>query len=122
MVRTESSPPRRKWHARRNKLPPRRSKRARLLGKRPRPPLNRRAARRISQQRSRMSHRLLMRCNSSPPDSNVEFQAQAGSGRFLTFRVGAQLYALRSEEVLEVIRVPPLARVPQGPAALLGIA
>ena len=63
-----------------------------------------------------------MRCSSSPPDPNVQSEAQTPSGRFLTFRVGAQLYALRSEEVLEVIRVPTLARVPQGPAALLGIA
>jgi purine-binding chemotaxis protein CheW len=46
----------------------------------------------------------------------------SSSNRFLTFRVEAQLYALRSEDVSEVIRVPSLARVPQGPAALLGIA
>ncbi|MET0281980.1 MAG: chemotaxis protein CheW [Steroidobacteraceae bacterium] len=44
------------------------------------------------------------------------------SNRFLTFTVGAQLYALRAEQVVEVIRVPALARVPQGPPALLGIA
>lgn len=44
------------------------------------------------------------------------------SGRFLTFSVGEQLYALRSEDVLEVIRMPAVARVPQGPPALLGIA
>jgi purine-binding chemotaxis protein CheW len=44
------------------------------------------------------------------------------SNRFLTFRVETHLYALRSEDVSEVIRVPALARVPQGPAALLGIA
>ena len=43
------------------------------------------------------------------------------SGRFLTFHVGGRLYALRSEEVLEVIRMPAVARVPQGPPALLGI-
>jgi purine-binding chemotaxis protein CheW len=44
------------------------------------------------------------------------------SGRFLTFHVGEQLYALASEAVLEVIRMPAVARVPQGPPALLGIA
>lgn len=44
------------------------------------------------------------------------------AGRFLTFHVGEQLYALKSEDVLEVIRVPAVARVPQGPPALLGIA
>jgi purine-binding chemotaxis protein CheW len=42
--------------------------------------------------------------------------------RFLTFRVDGQLYALRAADVSEVIRVPPLAQVPQGPVALLGIA
>ena len=48
-------------------------------------------------------------------------QHQLHSGRFLTFHVGGQLYALRSEDVLEVIRLPAVARVPQGPPALLGI-
>ncbi len=52
----------------------------------------------------------------------MEAAAHAGFNRFLTFRVDSQLYALRSEEVAEVIRVPTLARVPQGPAALLGVA
>jgi purine-binding chemotaxis protein CheW len=52
----------------------------------------------------------------------MQAAAQSGSSRFLTFRVDSQLYALRSEEVSEVIRVPTLARVPQGPAALLGVA
>src|SRR5580692_11194171 len=46
----------------------------------------------------------------------------SSSNRFLTFRVAEQLYALRSEDVAEVIRVPVVARVPQGPAALLGLA
>jgi purine-binding chemotaxis protein CheW len=44
------------------------------------------------------------------------------STRFLTFRIEEQLYALRSADVSEVIRVPDMARIPQGPAALLGIA
>lgn len=52
----------------------------------------------------------------------MEAVAQTSSNRFLTFRVDAQLYALRSDDVLEVIRVPEVARVPQGPTALLGIA
>jgi purine-binding chemotaxis protein CheW len=43
------------------------------------------------------------------------------SNRFLTFRVDSQLYALRSEHVTEVIQVPAVARVPQSPAALLGL-
>src|SRR5437870_5571344 len=42
--------------------------------------------------------------------------------RFLTFRVDSRLYALPAEEVSEVIRTPAVARVPQGPASLLGLA
>jgi purine-binding chemotaxis protein CheW len=42
--------------------------------------------------------------------------------RFLNFRVDGRLYALPMEEVAEVIRVPPVARVPQGPRSLLGLA
>ena len=42
--------------------------------------------------------------------------------RFLTFRIAETLYALPADEVVEVIHVPPLARVPQGPAGLLGMA
>jgi purine-binding chemotaxis protein CheW len=41
--------------------------------------------------------------------------------RFLTFRVDSQLYALRSDEVTEVIRVPFIAKVPQSPTSLLGL-
>jgi purine-binding chemotaxis protein CheW len=52
---------------------------------------------------------------------NVQPQPQLQSGRFLTFDVDGQLYALRSEEVLEVIRMPAVTRVPQSPPALLGI-
>jgi purine-binding chemotaxis protein CheW len=51
----------------------------------------------------------------------VQPQHQLDSRRFLTFDVGGQLYALRSEDVREVIRMPAMARVPQGPPALLGI-
>jgi purine-binding chemotaxis protein CheW len=43
------------------------------------------------------------------------------SNRFLTFRVDSQLYALRSDDVAEVIRVPTLVRVPQSPVSLLGL-
>jgi purine-binding chemotaxis protein CheW len=42
--------------------------------------------------------------------------------RFLTFRVDSQLYALRSDEVTEVIRIPVVAKVPQSPISLLGLA
>ena len=53
--------------------------------------------------------------------ANVESTVQALSDRFLTFRVDAQLYALSCDDVTEVIRVPPLARVPQSPPSLLGL-
>jgi purine-binding chemotaxis protein CheW len=42
--------------------------------------------------------------------------------RFLTFRVGDQLYALPADEVAEIIRLPTVARVPQAPRGLLGLA
>ena len=46
----------------------------------------------------------------------------AGLRRFLIFRLDERLYALPAEEVSEVIRPPTVARVPQGPNGLLGIA
>jgi purine-binding chemotaxis protein CheW len=42
--------------------------------------------------------------------------------RFLTFRLDRRLYAIPAEQVVEVIRTPRIARVPQAPAALMGIA
>lgn len=42
--------------------------------------------------------------------------------RFLTFRSSEQLYALPAEQVVEVIRLPDVARVPQAPKGLLGLA
>lgn len=42
--------------------------------------------------------------------------------RFLTFRVDGRLYALPAGEVSEVIRPPPVARVPQAPKGLMGLA
>jgi purine-binding chemotaxis protein CheW len=42
--------------------------------------------------------------------------------RFLTFRVDQRLFALPAQEIAEVIRIPPVARVPQSPKALLGMA
>jgi purine-binding chemotaxis protein CheW len=58
------------------------------------------------------------------PDPAVDASAASGAGelRFLTFRSGGGLYALPAQDVAEVMRVPAMARVPQGPAALLGIA
>ncbi len=42
--------------------------------------------------------------------------------RFLTFRLDQRLYALPAEDIVEVIRTPSAARVPQAPKALLGLA
>lgn len=44
-----------------------------------------------------------------------------GERRFLTFWLGDQLYALPADETAEVIRLPALARVPQGPSSLMGL-
>lgn len=53
--------------------------------------------------------------------TDVQGQLQPTSRRYLTFYVSGQLYALKSEEVREVVRVPAMVRLPQGPPALLGI-
>lgn len=42
--------------------------------------------------------------------------------RFVTFRIGAERYAVAAENVAEVIRMPRVSRVPQSPRALLGVA
>ena len=42
--------------------------------------------------------------------------------RFLTFRVAGQLYALPAGQIAEIIRLPAVARVPQAPRGLLGLA
>lgn len=48
--------------------------------------------------------------------------AEAMQRRFLTFRVDERLYALPAEQVAEVIRTPIVARLPQAPRCLLGLA
>lgn len=45
-----------------------------------------------------------------------------GGGSFLTFRVDSQLYALPADEITEVVRLPAVARLPQSPPGLLGMA
>ena len=42
--------------------------------------------------------------------------------RFLVFRLAKRVYALPAETVAEVIRIPAMARVPQAPTALIGLA
>src|SRR5580704_10502224 len=48
--------------------------------------------------------------------------SETGSRRFLTFRSEGRLYALPAGLIAEVIRMPAVARVPQGPKSLLGLA
>lgn len=57
------------------------------------------------------------------PDPNLASPAaETAARRFLSFRSGGELYALPAEQVAEVIRLPALARVPQSPRGLLGLA
>src|SRR5580692_9280264 len=55
-------------------------------------------------------------------DGPEPFASGDEAGRFLTFRLDDRLYALPAEEVSEIIRTPPAARVPQGPRSLIGMA
>lgn len=48
--------------------------------------------------------------------------AERGDLRYLTFSIGDRLYALPADAVGEVIRLPHLARLPEAPAGLLGLA
>ena len=41
---------------------------------------------------------------------------------FLTFRLADRRYALPAEDVVEIIRIPPVARIPQSPKGLMGVA
>lgn len=56
------------------------------------------------------------------PDASPPQHLGGAQRRFLTFRVGERRYAVPAEEVEEVVRVPPIARLPQSPKALLGVA
>jgi purine-binding chemotaxis protein CheW len=42
--------------------------------------------------------------------------------QFVTFHVGSEQLAFRLDETAEIIRVPPLAQMPLGPASVLGLA
>jgi len=55
-------------------------------------------------------------------DLGAAAEAESGALRFLTFRMGERLYALPAEEVVEVIRIPQVARLPQAPKGLMGLA
>jgi len=56
------------------------------------------------------------------PDLRADRVDSSDALRFLTVRVSERHYALRAEDVAEIVRVPAMARVPQSPRALLGIA
>ncbi|MDZ5648412.1 chemotaxis protein CheW [Nitrospirillum sp. BR 11828] len=59
----------------------------------------------------------------STRESNPAKATQAGGlARVLTFRVGAARLAAPAGAVTEVLRPPPITRVPHAPASLLGIA
>jgi purine-binding chemotaxis protein CheW len=53
------------------------------------------------------------------PATDIEGVA---ASRFLTFRIDNYRYAVPADQVSEVVRVPPFARVPLAPASLLGLA
>ncbi len=55
-------------------------------------------------------------------DPAARSAAGDGTRRFLTFRVDQRLYALPADEISEVIRLPAVARMPQSPKSLLGVA
>ncbi|THD62571.1 chemotaxis protein CheW [Phenylobacterium sp.] len=55
-------------------------------------------------------------------DAKPAADSDGTARRFLTFRMGERLYAIAAEQVAEVIRTPQVARVPQGPKSLLGLA
>ena len=56
------------------------------------------------------------------PDPRAERVEASSTSRFLTFRIAERSYALRADDVAEVIRVPPATHVPESPTALLGLA
>ena len=56
------------------------------------------------------------------PEPGADPVAETAALAFVTFRSAGRRYALSAEHVVEVIRVPAVARVPQSPPALMGIA
>jgi purine-binding chemotaxis protein CheW len=56
------------------------------------------------------------------PEPSAAPLEPSAARRFLTFRVDDRRYALRAQDVAEVIRLPSLARIPQSPRSLLGLA
>ena len=56
------------------------------------------------------------------PDVEGAGPQGGGQQQYLTFLVGDRRYALAAEQVAEVIRIPPVARLPRSPRALMGLA
>src|ERR1700744_3343548 len=56
------------------------------------------------------------------PDLNAQDTRTGETQHFLTFRLDDRLYALPAGDVAEVIRIPAVARMPQSPKMLLGLA
>jgi purine-binding chemotaxis protein CheW len=56
------------------------------------------------------------------PDSSAQAAPTGATRHFLTFRLDDRLYALPAGDVAEVIRIPAVARMPQSPKTLLGLA
>src|ERR1700744_1097020 len=56
------------------------------------------------------------------PEMSTEAASTGATRHFLTFRLDDRLYALPAGDVAEVIRIPAVARMPQSPKALLGLA
>src|SRR5271163_4871448 len=54
--------------------------------------------------------------------AEIAMASEPASHRFLTFRSEGRLYALPAGLIAEVIRMPAIARVPQGPKCLMGLA
>src|SRR6185312_6358931 len=53
--------------------------------------------------------------------ADVSKPTQLPDQRFLTFKSEGRFYALPAASVAEVVRLPPLARVPQAPRSLMGL-
>lgn len=56
------------------------------------------------------------------PDAPAAEALGDADRQFLTFRVGERRYALPTKSITEVVRVPPVARLPLSPRPLMGLA
>src|SRR6185437_15819999 len=56
------------------------------------------------------------------PNSEAPAARTTTTRHFLTFRLDDRIYAFPASDVAEVIRIPVVARMPQSPKGLLGLA